>query len=104
MVHNDVTNRIASQSIVTIKDVRVAPTESHITNDDIVRVNQCALARDTNAVAGCRVAVNGDIRRLDINWFLQMNNSRNIKDYDARSGGFTTLTKSSRPAVSKARD
>jgi len=99
MIYDNVTNGIAAERVVAVKNTRVTATKSHVANHHIMRVNQGAFARDTNAVARRGLTGNGKIRRFDKQRHLQMNDARDIKNHDARPGGFNGFAQRSRPAV-----
>ena len=71
---------------VPVENVQVAATQTKISNDHIVGVIHNAVVGDANAVTGRGVAVNRDIRRLDVYRLFQMDDARHIEHHDARPG------------------
>jgi len=99
MIHNDIPDRIASQSIVPIENIRLATPESHITDHDVVRIYKNGLSSDANSVSGGCLTRDRQIGRDNRETFLEMNNPRNVENNDSRPGGFASLAQRAWPTV-----
>lgn len=78
---------------------RLATTETHVTNDDIMGIDLERFARDADAVARCCLAGNGDIRSLHIDRSLETDDTRDIEYHDACSTCLTSLAEGTRAAI-----
>src|SRR5215471_12446788 len=99
MVYDNISYRVAAQRVISVKHVGLTAPESHIPHHDIMGVDVCRAPGDANPVTWSCLAGNGQIRGADMDRTLQADQSGNIKHERARSGGFTTFAKSTRPAV-----
>ena len=72
---------------------RFATTETHVTNDDIVRIDCKRLASDADAIAGGCLSSYGDVGSLDIDGCFQSNDTSDIEYHNSRASGLTSLTK-----------
>jgi len=89
MIHDDITDRVAAQRIVTI--LYVAAAETQITQYNIVRVDFRCLPAYTNAVARGGLAGNGYIRIGDCKKLFQRNDTGYAENYDTNSFCFDSF-------------
>ena len=57
MINHDVTDRIATERIITIRCLSLAAAKAHVTNNDVMGVELHRVAGDANTVARCAAAV-----------------------------------------------
>ena len=71
MVNHDVTHRVATKRVLTVGYQRLATTETHVTNDDIVGINLERLASNDDTIARSRLSCNSNIRSTHVDGRLQ---------------------------------
>ena len=91
MVQDNVSDTIASQCIITPRDIRHTSAEPHKAYDDVMGVNQERLAGNTDTVARSCLPCNGHIRCFDNNRFLQFDYPSYIENDNTRTASFTSF-------------
>src|ERR1700754_2505843 len=84
MVDNDISHRIAAQRIVTTSDIGLPAAETHITDDDIMRVHPKRFPCYTDPVTGSRLTFDADIGSPDDDRAMQVNDTGHIEDHYPR--------------------
>src|SRR5690606_318069 len=104
MINNNIADTISSQGIVSSVNIGTSPSETHVANHDIMRINPYRFTRNTNTVARGSLPGNGNIGRSDTNGAFQMNNTSYIKYDNTCTPLFTGFAKGPRAAVCQTRN
>ena len=92
MVNHDISNRVASERIVTMPYLCFAAAETHMAYHYIMRIYPKRLSGNTYPVTRSCLSCNSDIWSPDDNGRFQFNNTWNIEDNDTCSTCLTSLT------------
>ena len=82
---------------------RFATTETHVTNDDIMRIDGKRLSCNADAIARSCLSGYGDVGSPHIDGSLQSDNAGNVEYHDSRTTGLTSLAERTWSAVIEVR-
>ena len=104
VIDNNITHTVTSQSIIPEEHILRPPTETHMADNNIMRIKQERSPCYTNSIPRSCLTCNSDIRSTDVYRGFQPDNTRNIEHNNTRTTGLTCLTQRSGPTVSQRID
>src|SRR6185503_4856378 len=103
MIDHDITDRIATDRIISSSHPGFAAAEAHIADHYIVCIDPNSFAGNTNSVARCSLSCNSNIRSTNDQWSLDTDDTCNIKYNYSCATLFTCPAKTAGTIIVKIR-
>ena len=104
MIDHYVSDWVSSKGIIAIGRIHRPATESHVTNDDVMRLKLDSITSDANTIPWSRAASDRNIGRANSYSVLELDDARDIKDNGSRPGCFACLAKTSYSVIVQIRN
>ena len=99
VVNHDVTHRIAAKRVLTVGYQRLTAAETHVTNNDVVRIYLERLPSNNHALARSRLPGYRDIRSTHIDGRLQADDTTDVEHHNTCTTLFTGPTERARAVI-----
>lgn len=103
MVDHYVSDWVATEGVVAIGRIGRTTTETHMSNDDVVRLELHRVASDADAVSWSSATRDRDIGSPNANAVFQLDDSGDVEDDGSRARRFACLAKTTWPLIVEVR-